>query len=236
MPKPVAVSDFCDPDVLAGLRDFLLSSMGPRGSAKALVGSGGHLTLATTSQRILRNLDLSGDPCCEAILAALRSGVDAEGGGLYLGALTCELTRLLGRLEPRVAADCTEIARRLASGCLLDARVRLDWGSSEHVLAVARGVLASKPWIPRGEVESLCLGLVRGFLATMPEKVEEEISERRRRSLRVKVVHGRGDAHRLMPGFVHRYNTRYGSPTYSTCSLIRKLELSASLVQMSGVR
>ncbi len=196
-------SDFCDPDRVSALGDFLLSSYGPRASAKAFVGSGGHLSLTATSQRILRSLELS-DACCEAVLAAVRAHLEEHrDGGLLSGILVCQLTRLLRPLSPPLAGASAGTLRQIFRSCLLRNRCHLDWGQARHVLALARSVLSSKPWLRPREVESLSLSLARGFLNTIPERAMDD--GHYRQLLKTKVIHGRGDEHRLVSGFIYRY-------------------------------
>ncbi len=202
MPIPKLSLDFCEPSRLSSLRDFLLSSLGPGGSAKAFVNSGGHLSLAATSQRVLRCLDID-DPCCEAVLSSVRSFLSASGGGgggLYLGALTCELIRLLRPLSPAQADRCAAELRAILSHCFTASRRRLDWSRSVDMVSLVQSVLTSKAWISVDESRSLAVSLIKGFLDTLPEGESSVKSHR----LRVKVVHGRGDRPRLVKGFLHR--------------------------------
>ncbi len=186
--------NFCDPARVRSLRDYLLTSLGPRGSHKAFVGSTGHLSLTATSRRVLRLLELQ-DPCCESVLHASSAFLETNNGsdgGTYYAALLCELTCMFRSLDR--PEEASEVLQEAVRKCFEQSRLAIDWGSAGSVAAVLRTVLSSKPWLSKKEVTPLAVSMVKGFLNTLPGD---------NGLLQAKVVHGAGEESRLFPGVLH---------------------------------
>ena len=156
--------EFCDPTNLLTFRDTLLSCLGPHGSIKAFVSPTKHLTLTTTSQRILSSLEVT-DPCVEVITESTKAFLNRFGdGGIRFALWVSELTLALRKFNP-VRADCIlNQFYDIVEETLKESKFNLDFSNTRPLLAVAKSKLGSKHWIKGELLETLSIRLLEGFL------------------------------------------------------------------------
>lgn len=156
--------EFCDPTNLLTFRDTLLSCLGPHGSIKAFVSPTKHLTLTTTSQRILSSLEIT-DPCVEAITEATKAFLNRFGdGGIRFGIWVSELTLALREFNPVRADNILNQFYEIVDESLKESKVKLDFSNTKPLLAVVKSKLGSKHWIKGESLETLSIKLLEGFL------------------------------------------------------------------------
>jgi hypothetical protein len=142
------VTPFLNVDNLHELRNFFLTSMGPNGSYKMIVTSGGQVRVTSTSVRITRSLlsEIT-DPCAEAILHLIQAHLyRGHDFGLSLGALTCDLV-ITSRSRSNVQMNIFNLQEEIRH-ILLKSRLKIDISNIQQMLAMLKGTIRGcRPFI-----------------------------------------------------------------------------------------
>nr|XP_023652044.1 McKusick-Kaufman/Bardet-Biedl syndromes putative chaperonin [Paramormyrops kingsleyae] len=169
-----------DPDVsqkLALLRQVLTSCFGPWGRLKQVHNNvGGAIMTTSTSSVLLKAIQVS-HPLLKLLVASILNHTSRFGdGGLFAGILSLCLLENALRLGVdqavavgvynRLLGLCDAYLVRDDCGC----KIRVDFSSTQTLLTLAHGLLASKPAcaLTPAEVKHVALQVTRAFLLTVP--------------------------------------------------------------------
>ncbi|XP_068423242.1 molecular chaperone MKKS isoform X2 [Clinocottus analis] len=180
---PLDNTDICNK--LHLLRQLLKSCFGPTGRLKQVHNNiGGHVVTTSTSSVLLPAIS-SSQPFINLIKTSILNHVSRFSDcGLFAAVLCLSLiehaTRsgLSGSVAIRVNTHllglCTSYLQREDCGC----KVKLDFCSSHSLVALARGVISSKPACALTEQEALHVSklAVRAFLLTVPCQSPGEVT------------------------------------------------------------
>lgn len=177
------------------IRDYLQSSIGPRGGLKVFVSSVDHLTLTSTSVRIMRCLETE-SLVLEAVLMAMRAYLERFcDGGLFFGVLVAELVLHM----PETVAQSL---RSIILNSVITARMKVNFENVKQVLSIAKSVLSSKTWLNRRQVEGFSYKVVAAFLQGIPKATGARVSLT---PLRVVFSHAMDIDCHLISGILHRF-------------------------------
>ncbi|XP_071501917.1 molecular chaperone MKKS-like [Diadema antillarum] len=164
-------------------RSILSSSFGPSGFLKMIQNqSGGHLTLTSSSQRLLQSMSLS-KPILKLIAAAVEGHLKIwSDGGLYTALLTCALIEECWEsgLHPVLCVSVNEILRDLCLQTLNQQdglRIPIDLASMDAMLSLVRPVIGSKPGcgMDTGQVTFISSLVMQAFVSSIPSPNSQQV-------------------------------------------------------------
>ncbi|KAI1894689.1 hypothetical protein AGOR_G00118340 [Albula goreensis] len=176
----------CTPDPLADVEVYhklavlgqvLSSCFGPHGRLKQIHNSvGGHILTTSTSAVLLKALTLS-HPLLKLLAASVLNHVSRFSDcGLFAAILSCALvdqarglsveSSIVSGVYRRLLGQCSNYLNQEDCGC----KVPVDFGSSRSLLALARGVITSKPtcMLMHREAQHISKQVLQAFLQTIP--------------------------------------------------------------------
>lgn len=168
-------------DALAAFKtlyDLVSSAQGPCGNTKILQNlSGGHLTLTSSSKRLLNTLSIT-KPVIELLVSSAQGHLDAyKDGGLFLLSLTCSLImasvesdlnrRILSEIYEKFLTLCVEYLNSDECACKINA-VLADIG---FVKSCVRTVVQAKPLCRLNDekLDLISRLLIEAFLTTVSD-------------------------------------------------------------------
>ncbi|EDV28076.1 uncharacterized protein TRIADDRAFT_53298 [Trichoplax adhaerens] len=168
---------------LSKLGTVISTSFGPLGRLKFLQTSqGGHVTVTSSSKRILNQLP-PGHPVMHIIISAVREHLARfDDGGLFLIQLTINLITSASRLSipNHSIIACYEFILK----CCIDffqsdtcpCRINVDISSIKTMLAFMKSILCTKPTctLNDSEISHLSLLLIKGFVNAIPSPTSQE--------------------------------------------------------------
>ena len=157
---------FLDLSHLKGLEDFFLNCLGPRGCVKAFVSPVQHLSLTSTSERLLYNLQqflCDKSAGWQAFMVASKAFLDSVGdGGLRHAALTASIVLLLAPLDPFTSNSYVEELGIIVNQVIEENQIRVNFSSTNHLQALVKSKLSSKHWMGNSQ-------MVRFYCKKLPE-------------------------------------------------------------------
>lgn len=169
---------------LSTLKGLLTSCYGPCGRLKQLHnGVGGSVRTTSQSAALLSSLSVT-HPVLKLLTASVQNHVSCFSDcGLFTAILCCNLIENVQKtdltatttikLNKHLLSICTNYLRSEACGC----RIPVDFGRTQTLLCLVRSVLTSKPacMLTRKEVDHISALILRAFLLTIPENMEDPI-------------------------------------------------------------
>ncbi|XP_054259548.1 uncharacterized protein LOC128984266 isoform X2 [Macrosteles quadrilineatus] len=155
-------------------RKVLQSTMGPSGSCKAIVTSGGYTDIACTCKTLTSRLELS-SPICKYINNIAAGHIDH---GLYCAVLLCHLLehQLLSEdsTKRKTEQEAMEVIFQQIKKLLISEYVckSLCFDSVTNLIPVVRTVIVSKcgTFLSGMEVDGLCMEVIRVFINCVDEE------------------------------------------------------------------
>lgn len=173
----VPLTDLDVSQKLALLRQVLTSCFGPWGRLKQVHNNVGGAVMTTSTASVLLKAIQVSHPVLKLLVAGILNHTSRFGdSGLFAGILSLcllENARRLGvdqavavGVYRRLLGLCDAYLVRDNCGC----KIRVDFSSTQALLTLARGMLASKPAcaLTPVEVEHMALQVTRAFLLTVP--------------------------------------------------------------------
>lgn len=155
-------------------RKVLQSTMGPLGSCKAIVTSGGYTDMACTCKTLTSRLELS-SPICKYINNIAAGQIDH---GLYCAVLLCHLLehQLLSEdsTKRKTEQEAMEVIFQQIKKLLISEYVckSLCFDSVKNLIPLVRTVIVSKclTFLSGMEVDGLCMEVIRVFINCVDEE------------------------------------------------------------------
>lgn len=169
---------------LSVLKGIIASCYGPSGRLKQLHnGLGGCVCTTSQSSALLRNLSVT-HPILKVLTASVQNHVSCfSDSGLFTAILCCNLienTQRLGlepttviKLNKYLLSVCTSYLKSEACSC----RIPVDFSNTHTLLGLVHTILTSKPacMLTRNELDHIGALVLKAFLLTVPESVEDRI-------------------------------------------------------------
>uniref|UniRef100_A0A8D3ACX1 MKKS centrosomal shuttling protein n=1 Tax=Scophthalmus maximus TaxID=52904 RepID=A0A8D3ACX1_SCOMX len=173
--RPLDNADICNK--LSLLRQLLASCFGPTGRLKQVHNSIGGCVVTTSTSSVLLPAISSAQPFVNLIKSSILNHVSRFSDcGLFAATLCLALVERAKQsglggnvaigLNKHLLGLCVSYLQREDCGC----KVKLDFGSSQHLVTLARSIISSKPACVLTEQETLHISKLasQAFLLTLP--------------------------------------------------------------------
>lgn len=155
--------------------DICKTSYGPRGQLKVVHnGSGGHVTVSSSSSRLLQTISVS-KPVLKLITSAIMEHIKfTHDGGLFVAIFSTGMVlsvvnktlnaRLCIDLNDHFLGLCVEYLESSLKSC----KLTVNWDTTESVTSLIRSIVSSKPGciLSRKALDHISRLLLRAFLQT----------------------------------------------------------------------
>lgn len=188
-------------NLLHTLEDLVKSSLGPSGRLKFFQTSGGgHVTVTSTSSKILHSLSGLSHPISRLILSAVRGHLDAyNDGGLRTALLMLSLIQSAIDMQiPRVlVTQIFEHSLEVLSDHLESChwKMKMDIGHMKSMMSVVNSIIGTKSacHLSESEKQYISVLLIKAFLQSLPSKTCKDSSCSPLAPLPVQIVTCEGD-------------------------------------------
>lgn len=188
-------------NLLHSLQDVVKSALGPSGRLKFFQTSGGgHVTVTSTSSKILHSLSGLSHPISRLILSAVRGHLDTyNDGGLRTALLMLSLIQsAIDMPIPRVlVTEIFEHSLQVLSDHLQSCvwKMKVDVGHMKSMMSVVNSIVGTKPacHLSESEKQYITVLLIKAFLHSLPSKTSKDSSCPVLTPLPVQIVTCEGD-------------------------------------------
>lgn len=163
-------------NILKTLKDLVYSARGPNGRLKFFQSSsGGHVTVTSTSSKILHSLSGLSHPILRLILAAVQGHLDNySDGGLQTALLLVSLVQssldlpIPRALLTQLYHHSLEILRNHLESCQW--KIKLDIGNMKSMMTLINSIIGTKPACRLSESERRHIGvlILQAFVKSIP--------------------------------------------------------------------
>ncbi|XP_029182294.2 McKusick-Kaufman/Bardet-Biedl syndromes putative chaperonin-like isoform X3 [Acropora millepora] len=163
-------------NILKTLKDLVYSARGPNGRLKFFQSSsGGHVTVTSTSSKILHSLSGLSHPILRLILAAVQGHLDNySDGGLQTALLLVSLVQssldlpIPRALLTQLYHHSLEILRNHLESCQW--KIKLDIGNMKSMMTLINSIIGTKPACRLSESERRHIGvlILQAFVKSLP--------------------------------------------------------------------
>ncbi|XP_030834395.1 McKusick-Kaufman/Bardet-Biedl syndromes putative chaperonin-like isoform X2 [Strongylocentrotus purpuratus] len=161
---------------LQAFKSIIKSCYGPQGHLKMIQNQcGGHVTLTSSSQRLLSTLSLS-KPVLKMLSAAVEGHLKVySDGGLHAALLACSLIEGCWEtgLHPMMSVAVNEVMQDICKKTMMSSdifRIPINVASMETLLSLVRSVIASKPGcgLVKQDLHLIASLVVQSFISSIP--------------------------------------------------------------------
>lgn len=171
-------------NILKTLKDLVYSARGPNGRLKFFQSSsGGHVTVTSTSSKILHSLSGLSHPILRLILAAVQGHLDNySDGGLQTALLLVSLVQssldlpIPRALLTQLYHHSLEILRNHLESCQW--KIKLDIGNMKSMMTLINSIIGTKPACRLSESERRHIGvlILQAFVKSIPSGAARQCS------------------------------------------------------------
>ncbi|KAL9989194.1 hypothetical protein ACROYT_G003717 [Oculina patagonica] len=186
---------------LRTLKDLVQSALGPNGRLKFFQSSsGGHVTVTSTSSKILHGLSGLSHPIPRLILSAVRGHLDAySDGGLRTALLLLSLIQssfdlpVPRSLVTQINQHSLEVITNHLQSCRW--KMNVDIGHMKSMLSIVNSIIGTKPacHLSESDKQHISVLVIKAFLQSLPSNTTKDCSAPVAAPLPVQIVTCEGD-------------------------------------------